>query len=48
VWVRLNDENSEFFLTGRRVGQGDPASHIIFNFMPDVLTRILIRVVANN
>jgi retron-type reverse transcriptase len=48
VWVRLNDENSEFFLTRRGVGQGDPASPILFNFMPHVFTRILIRATANN
>jgi hypothetical protein len=38
-----NNENSDFFLTGRGVRQGDPISPILFNFVADVFTRILMR-----
>jgi hypothetical protein len=41
--VRINDENSEFFLTSKGVRQGDPISPNLFNFMADVFTRMLIK-----
>jgi hypothetical protein len=41
VGVRINDCNSNFFLTSRGVRQGDPISPILFNFMADVFTKIL-------
>jgi retron-type reverse transcriptase len=43
VGVRINDVNSDFFLTGKGVRQGDPISPILFNFMADVFTRMLIK-----
>jgi hypothetical protein len=41
VGVRLNDENSDFFLTERGVRQGDPISPILFNLVADVFTKML-------
>jgi hypothetical protein len=43
VGVRINDENSEFFLTGKGVRQGYPISPILFNFMADVFTRMILK-----
>jgi hypothetical protein len=43
VGVRINNENSDFFLTGRGVRKSDPISPILFNFVADVFTRILMR-----
>jgi hypothetical protein len=43
VGVRINDENSDLFLTGKGVRQGDPISPILFNFMADVFTRMLLK-----
>jgi hypothetical protein len=43
VGVRINDENSDFFLTGKGVRHGDPIYPIIFNFMADVFTRMLLK-----
>jgi hypothetical protein len=48
VGVRLNDENSEFFLTGRGVRQGDPISPILFNLVADVFTKMLIKAAMHN
>jgi hypothetical protein len=42
VGVRINDENNEFFLTGKGVRQGDP-SPLLFNFVADVFTRMLLK-----
>jgi hypothetical protein len=47
VGVRINDCNSDFFLTSRGVTQGDPISPILFNFMADVFTKILSKAVVN-
>jgi hypothetical protein len=43
VELRLNDENSEFFLTRCGVRQGGPISPIMFNVAADVFTRMLMR-----
>jgi hypothetical protein len=48
VGVRLNDENSDFFLTGRGVRQGDPISPILFNLVGDVFTKMLIKAAMHN
>jgi hypothetical protein len=48
VGVRLNDVNSDFFLTSRGVRQGDPISPILFNYVADVFTKMLIKVAAKN
>jgi hypothetical protein len=48
VTVRINDENSEFFLTGRGVRQGDPISPILFNLVADVFTKMLIKAALHN
>jgi hypothetical protein len=45
--VRINDENSDFFLTSKGVRQGDPISPILFNFMADVFTRMLIKAASH-
>jgi hypothetical protein len=43
VRVRINDENSDFFLTRKGVRQRDPISPILFNFVADVSTRMLLK-----
>jgi hypothetical protein len=43
IGVRLNDENGDFFLTSRRVREGDPISPILLNFMVDLFTNMLVR-----
>jgi hypothetical protein len=44
VGVRINDVNSDFLLTNRG---GDPISSILFNFMVDVFTKVLVKADAN-
>ena len=46
--VRINDTNSEYFLVGKGVRQGDPASPLLFNIVADVFTRILVKAADNN
>jgi hypothetical protein len=48
VGVRINDVNSDFFETSRGVRQGDPVSPILFYFLADVFTRMLIKAASNN
>jgi hypothetical protein len=48
VGVRLNDMNSDLFLTSRGVRQGDPISPILFNYVADVFTKMLIQAAAKN
>ena len=43
VGVRINDTNSEYFIAGKGARQGDPISHLLFNLVDDVFTRILIK-----
>jgi hypothetical protein len=46
--VRINDVNNNYFVAGKDLKQWDPLSPILFNFMSDVFTKILYKVVANN
>lgn len=48
VGVRINDTNNDYFIAGKGVRQGDPASPLLFNLVTDVFTRMLIKVVSNN
>ena len=43
VGVKLNNSESDFFLTGKGLRQGDPSSPILFNLVVDVLTKMLIK-----
>jgi hypothetical protein len=43
VGVRINDVNSHYFEAGRGVRQGDPISHVLFHFVADVFTRMLLK-----
>jgi hypothetical protein len=47
VGVRINDRNSDYFESSRGVRQGDPVSPILFNFVADVFTRMLIKATGN-
>jgi hypothetical protein len=47
IGVRINDCNSQFFLTSRGVRRGDPIAPILFNFMVDVFTKVLSKAVVN-
>jgi hypothetical protein len=48
VGVRMNDINSDFFLASRGVRQGDPISPILFNYVADVFTKMLIKAAAKS
>lgn len=43
VGVKVNNMESDFFLTGKGFRQGDPMSPLLFNLVVDVLTRMLIK-----
>jgi hypothetical protein len=43
VGVRINDTNIDNFETSRGVRQDDPMSPILFNFVADVFSRMLIK-----
>ncbi|WVZ84785.1 LOW QUALITY PROTEIN: hypothetical protein U9M48_031774, partial [Paspalum notatum var. saurae] len=43
VGVVLNEEDSNFFKTGKGLKQGDPISPLLFNLVVDVLTRMLFK-----
>lgn len=48
VGVRINDVSSEFFLSGKGLRQGAPASPLLFNLVADVFTRMLVKAASNN
>ena len=39
----MNNSESDFFLTGKGLRQGDPISPLLFNLIVDALTRMLIK-----
>lgn len=41
VGVKLNNYESNFFLTGKVLRQGDPLSPLLFNLVVDILTRMV-------
>jgi hypothetical protein len=48
VGVKLNGLESNFFLTGKGLRQGDPSSPILFDMVVDVLTRMLMKAASGN
>lgn len=48
VAVRINDSNSNYFEATRGVRQGDPAAPILFNFVADVFSRMLVKAARNH
>lgn len=43
VCVRINEENSKYFITGKGLRRGDPLSPLLFNIVVDVFTKMLIK-----
>jgi hypothetical protein len=43
VGVKVNDEESNFFLTGKGLRQGDPFAPLLINSIVDVFSRMLER-----
>jgi hypothetical protein len=43
VGVKVNDEESNFFLTGKGLRQGDPIAPLLFNCVVDVISRMLVK-----
>jgi hypothetical protein len=48
VGVRINECESHYFLTGKGLRQGDPLSPLLFNFVGDVFTRMLVKAAQQN
>jgi hypothetical protein len=45
--IRLNEENSPYFKSGKGLSQGDLLSPLLFNLVVDVFSRMLVKVAAN-
>jgi hypothetical protein len=45
IGVKMNNMESNFFLTEKGLWQGDPLSSILFNYVVDVLTRMMMKAV---
>jgi hypothetical protein len=43
VGVKVNDEESNFFLTGKGLRQGDPIAPLLFNCVVDAFCRMLVK-----
>ena len=43
ICVRINDEDSSYFKTGKGLRQGDLLSLLLFNLVADVFTRMLVK-----
>jgi hypothetical protein len=43
VGVKVNDEESNFFLTGKGLRQEDPIAPLLFNCVVDVFSRMLVK-----
>jgi hypothetical protein len=48
VGVRINECESHYFLTEKGLRQGDPLSPLLFNFVGDVFTRMLVKAAQQN
>jgi hypothetical protein len=48
VGVKLNNVESDFFLTGKGLRQGDPISPLLFNLVVDVFTKMLVKAAGHN
>ena len=46
--IRINDEYSHFFKPGKGLRQRDPLSPLLFNFVADVFTRMLMKAAHHN
>jgi hypothetical protein len=46
--VRINDENSSFFKSGKGLRQGDPLFPLLFNLVADIFTRMLSKAARHN
>jgi hypothetical protein len=45
--VRVNDKNAPYFQSCKGVRQEDPLSSLLFNFVADALTRMMLKAQSN-